>query len=108
MRTDVVFSLPRRDIPRGLDRLGANGRAADEAGRFRQVAQEFESLLLEQMFKEMRVGGPKSALLGKDPGREIFNEMMDGEYARLMSQRGGIGIADFMVRNMAPDPRGKR
>jgi len=108
MRTDVMLALPRAQDGRAMEKLDARGRSAQEAGRLRQVAEEFESLLLENMLKEMRAGGPKSELFGKDPGRKIFDEMLDGEFARLLSKRGGIGIADFMTRSMTADPRIKR
>jgi flagellar protein FlgJ len=81
--------------------LSDNAKAqALDREKLKKTAREFESLLLEQMVKEMRSTVPQSHLFGKDPGREIFDEMLDGEFVRLMSERGGIGIADFMAPHM--------
>jgi Rod binding domain-containing protein len=71
--------------------------------RFKQAAREFEAVLVEQMVKDMRGGGFKSTLFGKDSGMETYRDMLDGEYVRLMTERGGIGLADFMVRNTPPE-----
>lgn len=69
--------------------------------RLKQAAREFESLLLEQMVKEMRSATPKSELLGREKDQELFQEMLDGEFVRLMTESGGIGLADFLVRSLA-------
>jgi flagellar protein FlgJ len=100
MRTDVSFSLPTPGNARAevlADRLKNEAR---DRQRLREAAGEFESLLLEQMVKDMRASVPKSKLFGDDPGRELFNEMLDGEFVRLMSNRGGVGLADFLVQNL--------
>ena len=102
MRLDSKFPLPFaeaavrarlavKDIP-DLEGLAAK--------RLDAVLKDFESLLLEQMLKEMRNSIPKSGLFGENRGLEIFNELLDGEYARLMENRGGIGLAQFMLHRM--------
>lgn len=78
-----------------------NGTAHSDSQRLKQAAREFEALFLEQMVKEMRDATPKSELFGSEKGHELFREMMDGEYVRLMSESGGIGLADFIVRSLA-------
>ena len=82
--------------------LSARGGAEKdgEAARLDQIMQEFESLLVEQMLKEMRNNVPESPIFGESRGREIFNEMLDGEYARAIEQRGGLGLARFMIDKM--------
>ncbi len=72
--------------------------------RLREAAREFEGLLVEQMVKEMRKSVPKSGLLGDEPGHELFQEMLDGEFVRLMTRKGGIGIADYLVRSLGGEP----
>ncbi len=83
------------------DAAGGKARPADlEKLRLQEAAREFEGLLIEQMVKEMRDNIPKSGLFEKERGREIFQEMLDGEYVRLMTLKGGIGIADYMTRSL--------
>ena len=100
MRTDVLISLPTPGNARAeVLSEGLRKQARDEE-RLKRAAEEFESLLLEQMVKDMRASIPKSQLFSDDPGRELFNEMLDGEFVRLMSHRGGIGLSSFLVQNL--------
>lgn len=75
-------------------------RGAGERAGLGQATQAFETLLLEQMFQAMREAVPESTLLPESRGREIFREFLDGEYARLMERRGGIGLARFMAERL--------
>ena len=100
MRTDVDISMPTLGSARAEVLSETLKQQAKDKKRLQGAAQEFESLLLETMVKEMRASVPKSKMMGDDPGRELFNEMLDGEFVRLMSSRGGIGLADFLVNNL--------
>ncbi len=106
MRTDVQVNVPAGEMAR-RGRAGGRRRDTEDLERFKDVAREFESVLVEQMVKEMRTGDMKSTLFGKDSGMETYREMLDGEYVRLMTERGGIGLADFMVRNTPRELMGK-
>ena len=106
MRTDIDISLSRlAERPERARRVGASlkdkGAADADKRALRQAAREFEALLLEQLVKEMRDASPKSKLLGREKGQELFQEMLDGEFVRLMTESGGIGLADFIVRSLA-------
>jgi len=108
MRTDVHISLPSQEHWADTKRVGNNAKENKlDRTRLKETAEEFESLLLEHLLKDMRGSIPKSTLFGNDPGRKIFDEMLDGEFARVMSKRGGIGIAEFMVRGMSDDTKVK-
>lgn len=107
MRTDVLLTLPTPGNARAQVLSDTLRNEAKDRQRLNDVAREFEALLLEQMVKDMRAGIPKSRLFGDDPGRELFNEMLDGEFVRLMSQRGGIGLADFLADSLSRAQTGK-
>ncbi|MBI4082013.1 MAG: rod-binding protein [Candidatus Lambdaproteobacteria bacterium] len=72
----------------------------DDPKAVRAMAQEFEALLIEQMIHAMRQGEPEAQLLEPSRGEQVFREMLDGEYARLLAQRGGIGLADLLVQQI--------
>ncbi len=62
--------------------------------------QEFESVLISQMFKQMRPKGEDEDLFGKTKDREMFNAMLDDERAKVWAQQGGIGLASTMFQQM--------
>lgn len=69
--------------------------------KVKQLAQEFESLLMSQMLKEMR-----KSMLSEDedeePGFGAANmtEMMDTALGASLSRAGGFGLADVMLRGL--------
>ena len=69
--------------------------------KVKQLAQEFESLLMGQMLKEMR----KSMLSeeeNQEPGFGAANmtEMMDTALGAALTRAGGFGLSDVMLRGL--------
>ena len=79
------------------------GDDKNSEGNLRKVAQEFESLFLNEMLKSMRSA---TEALGKDnplntPAAKQYQEMYDQQLAVSMSREGGgIGLADVLMRQM--------
>lgn len=63
------------------------------------VAQQFESLFLNIMLKEMRKTVNRSGLLGSD-AMEAYEQMFDQQIALSMSNAGGIGLAPFIEQQL--------
>ena len=59
------------------------------------VAQQFESLFLNIMLKEMRKTVNRSGLLGSE-AMETYEQIFDQQIALGMSKAGGIGLAPFI------------
>jgi len=66
----------------------------------KKQCQEFESVLIGQMFKQMRPKADEEDMFGSTKEREMFNEMLDGERAKVWAQEGGIGLANVMFQQM--------
>ncbi|MEQ8172351.1 MAG: rod-binding protein [Candidatus Eremiobacterota bacterium] len=66
----------------------------------KKQCQEFESVLIGQMFKQMRPKADEEDMFGNTKDREMFNEMLDGERAKIWAQEGGIGLASVMFQQM--------
>jgi len=66
----------------------------------KKQCQEFESVLIGQMFKQMRPKAEEEDMFGSTKEREMFNEMLDGERAKVWAQEGGIGLAAVMFQQM--------
>jgi flagellar protein FlgJ len=81
-------------------RLEAAAKNNDEK-ELKKACQEFESLMLDMIFKQMRSTVIKSDLIKEDPGREIFESMLDEELAEQASKAGGIGLADSLYKQLS-------
>src|SRR5439155_22975807 len=64
----------------------------------REATQEFESLFIAQLMREMRSTVPESSLLGSSSGQQIFREMLDQEFSRRAAYSGDFGIGDLLYR----------
>lgn len=73
----------------------------DEATEIRKQAQKFEALFLKMMLDSMRKTVDKSDLFGdpNTPSSTIYNSMLDSEYAKIMSENGGLGLADMVSQH---------
>ncbi|MCB1971053.1 MAG: rod-binding protein [Geminicoccaceae bacterium] len=78
--------------------------ASDAAGsvptaRMRATADEFESVFLSQVLRGLSTGLEDSGPLA-DSDSNPFADMLQQEYAKLISRSGGIGIADAVLKEM--------
>lgn len=78
-------------------------KAMDEKDKeeLKEVCQEFESIMLNMMFKEMRATVMKSDLIPEDAGTEIFQSMLDEQYVEKASESGGIGLGDMLYKQLS-------
>lgn len=73
----------------------------------KRVSQQFESLLLHFMVREMRATVPESALFPPSMADQIYTGMLDEHLAQEMANNGGIGIARMIFNQLKADPNGR-
>jgi murein DD-endopeptidase MepM/ murein hydrolase activator NlpD len=94
----AVASVPRGP---GSAASGAAGTSEAERRSIRDVAQEFESLLLLQMIKQMRQTFLEEPSEEQGFGNETMTETIDVELAKSLARQGGLGLADSIERSLA-------
>jgi Rod binding domain-containing protein len=86
-----------------LESLGPERpRPAEEAARIaelRRVATEFESVFLAQMLKHAGAGKSPETFNG-GAGEDAFADMLTGERARMMAERGGVGLGERLFQSL--------
>ncbi|MFQ5634715.1 MAG: glucosaminidase domain-containing protein [Gammaproteobacteria bacterium] len=84
--------------------LGSLRAAASTNGpdATRETARQFEALFVQMMLKSMR---DASAILGEDRNTD-YEEMFDREVSMQLTAQKGIGLADVMLRQLAPPEGG--
>lgn len=78
-------------------RTGANTR---DPAVLREVAGQFEALFVQTMFKGMRDASLADPIFGQSDQHEMYQDMLDKQYALEMSSGRGIGLADMLVRQL--------
>ena len=89
-------------VPPSLSVPTPSVSAADLAKRkdITATAQNFESSFLSIMLQQMFEGVETSAPFGGGPGEAMFKSFMTDAMAKKMTDRGGIGIANTVGREM--------
>ena len=71
-----------------------------DPARVHDAAQQFESLLLGQMLRSVRESG--AGWLGEeDNAGESATDMAEQQFATVMAQQGGLGLADLITRGLS-------
>ncbi len=81
--------------------------APDPDAPARAAAKAFEATFLAEMLKDTGLNSMPTELGGGGPGEEAFSGFLTTEYARLMAERGGIGLAEQIfetLKQKAPGP----
>ncbi|MBL26837.1 MAG: chemotaxis protein chel [Rhodospirillaceae bacterium] len=68
--------------------------------QIREIAETFEAQFVGQMLGHMYAGIETDGPFGGGFGEEMFRSMMIDEYGKIMTRRGGIGIADAVEREL--------
>lgn len=74
---------------------------AKDDKELKKACQEFESLFVHMLLKEMRATVPDGGFIEKSTGREMFEDMYDQEVAKHISKANdGVGLAKILYEQM--------
>ena len=71
-----------------------------DADSIKKIAADFESIFLEIVLKSMRDTVPKSELIDGGNGEQIFQSMLDNEYAKSLANQGNTGIGGAVEKHL--------
>ena len=86
---------------------GPGAKKIDE-GKLKNACEDFESIFISQMLKEMRNSIPKSGLLDGGNEQDAYLSLFDEAFSKSMAQGGGIGLGNILYQNVMKqvEPRG--
>jgi flagellar protein FlgJ len=73
---------------------------ADSPEKVHDAAQQFEALLIGQILRSARQGGSGWFSDGEDPSGEIATDYAEQQFATVLSQNGGLGLADMISKGL--------
>jgi peptidoglycan hydrolase FlgJ len=73
------------------------GGSPDET---RETAEEFEQFFVAQMLEHMFSGIPTDGPFSGGHAENIFRSLLNTEYAKVIRETGGIGLADAVQREI--------
>jgi len=66
----------------------------------RKAARQFESFFISYLFKVMKSTVPDSPFSGGSSQSEMYEDMFGAELGNRLAERGGLGLADYLEKNM--------
>ena len=76
--------------------LSAAPRPTADTSKAATAAKDYESVFIAQFLGSMFSGIKTDDITGGGQGEEMFRSMMTEQYAKGLTARGGIGLADKM------------
>lgn len=67
----------------------------------KNVCKNFEGIILNMMYKDMKATVPKSDLIPEDPGKDIFDSMLNDKLVDEAAKSGGLGLADVLYKQLS-------
>lgn len=77
-----------------------NEKSSRDLVRLKEVSQDFEALLMNQMFKSMRQTVTKTKLIDGGMAEDIFEDMLYDEYSKSFSRSKKLGISEMIFNQM--------
>ncbi len=74
-------------------------RSRPDEAQLRQKSRELEASFLAEMLKHSGVGKARESF-GGGAGEEQFSSFLCDEYARIMADAGGIGLAETIFNSL--------
>lgn len=83
-----------------LSRPAAPPAAGGSAATARTAAQEFEAVFLTTMLEGMFAGLKTDPPFGGGSSEKTYRSLLVNEYAKQISQSGGLGISEQITRDL--------
>ncbi|MBN2751534.1 MAG: rod-binding protein [Rhodospirillaceae bacterium] len=111
---DVLSSLQTQSDTSALSAKAVSARAlaaknskTTNREEISQVAQDFESMFLSQMFQCMFEGMEADPVFGGGKAESMYRSLMVDEYGKQVSKHGGVGIAEAVSRTLLAAQEGR-
>lgn len=106
LNREARFQNELKTAQRRLEKSAKSGVMTDEqlAQRdkdLKAASVQLESILLKMLYNSMWKTVPKDELFGDDNAMDICRDMYHEELTKQMAQDGGIGLADFIYKQLA-------
>ena len=98
---NITPYIPTTDNTNQINSKLEKAYTEKDDAQLKEVCQDFESIFVNMMLKEMRKSVNKSGLMGDSFATQTFEEMYDEELSKSISKGKGIGIADMMYKQLS-------
>lgn len=76
-------------------------KESNDTEKLKSACQQFESVFINILMKNMRDTVTEGGLIKKSHAREMFEGMLDQEISKEVAKGGGIGLAKLMYEQLS-------
>lgn len=80
----------------GAYSTGTEKSGSGDSGGLKQTCRDFESVLINSIFQNMRKTVPDGGYLESDMSMDFYQEMLYTEAAGHMAREGGLGLGELL------------
>ncbi|MCR5834720.1 MAG: rod-binding protein [Selenomonadaceae bacterium] len=77
-----------------------DAEVAQRNKELRDASVQLEAIMLKMMYNEMYKTVPENKLFGDNNAMSIYRDMYHEELTKKMAEAGGIGLADFIYKQL--------
>lgn len=95
---NLLYSAGNTSALANVAGLGDTKKLND--AQINRTSQDFESMFLAQMLEQMFGDSLGTEAFGDEETNQIYKGLMVDEYGKMITKTGGIGIADYVKREL--------
>jgi Rod binding domain-containing protein len=78
----------------------SGGAQKSKEARARDIAEQYEAFFIYQLLENMSAGLKTDGPFGGGQAEATWRSQLNDEYSKVISKRGGIGLADVLQREI--------
>lgn len=104
MKLDQDIALIGLNKAKTSQKLGQKGVVSSEDKeaynkKLKQACDGFEEIFVHKLLQVMRKSSDKDTLLNGGRGEEIFQDMLDENYAKIITQSRSLGLSNMIFEH---------
>lgn len=84
-----------------FERMLKKAMDSGDEQQLKKACADFEAVILNMMYKQMKATIPESSLIEKSTATEIYESMLDDKLVEEAAKNGGIGLADVLYKQLS-------
>lgn len=101
INNNTINTSKNKAADNSFEKALKNAVDKNDEKELKKVCREFEGIMLNMMFKEMKATIHKSELLPEDSAKDIFDSMLDDKLIEEASKERGMGLADVLFKQLS-------
>ena len=80
-------------------RKAEKGDKTAEEKKLKEACDGFEEIFVHKMFQVMRSSSEKDGMMSGGRGEEIFQDMLDENYSKMITKNGSLGLSRVIFKD---------